>query len=128
MAKSPVEITTQLSMAEAADVFRMAMRVSWWSEHITGAGTTFEEPRGSVFETVAEDRPDFAVLALLGGRGAEIQKSAVHMYMWNRGGHRQIMLGVGRNLGSFGIKANRKIRRYVDALTDLDPSAEYSGI
>lgn len=128
MAKSPVEITTQLSMAEAADVFRMAMRVSWWSEHITGAGTTFEEPRGSVFETVAEDRPDFAVLALLGGRGAEIQKSAVHMYMWNRGGHRQIMLGVGRNLGSFGIKANRKIRRYIDALTDLDPSAEYSGI
>ncbi|MFF8406234.1 hypothetical protein ACF06P_31955 [Streptomyces sp. NPDC015684] len=128
MAKSPVEITTQLSMAEAADVFRMAMQVSWWSEHITGAGTTFEEPRGSVFETVAEDRPDFAVLALLGGRGAEIQKSAVHMYMWNRGGHRQIMLGVGRNLGSFGIKANRKIRRYVDALTDLDPSAEYSGI
>ncbi|MFD8375117.1 hypothetical protein ACFV2Z_30780 [Streptomyces sp. NPDC059688] len=128
MAKAPVEITTQLSMAEAADVFRMAMRVSWWSEHITGAGTTFEEPRGSVFETVAEDRPDFAVLALLGGRGAEIQKSAVHMYMWNRGGHRQIMLGVGRNLGSFGIKANRKIRRYVDALTDLDPSAEYSGI
>ncbi|MFJ8032231.1 hypothetical protein [Streptomyces sp. NPDC096032] len=128
MAKSPVEITTQLSMAEAADVFHMAMRVSWWSEHITGAGTTFEEPRGSVFETVAEDRPDFAVLALLGGRGAEIQKSAVHMYMWNRGGHRQIMLGVGRNLGSFGIKANRKIRRYVDALTDLDPSAEYSGI
>ncbi|WP_019063571.1 hypothetical protein [Streptomyces prunicolor] len=36
MARTPVEITTQLSMAEAADVFRHAMRVSWWSEHITG--------------------------------------------------------------------------------------------
>jgi hypothetical protein len=36
MARTPVEITTQLSMAEAADVFRRAMRVSWWSEHITG--------------------------------------------------------------------------------------------
>ncbi|MDG9708550.1 hypothetical protein [Streptomyces sp. DH10] len=128
MAKSPVEITTQLSMAEAADVFRGAMRVSWWNENITGAGTTFEEPRGSVFDTVAEDRPDFAVVALLGGRGAEIQKSAVHMYMWDRGAHREIMLGVGRNLGAFGIKANRKIRRYVDALTDLDPSMKYSGI
>jgi len=128
MAKSPVEITTQLSMAEAADVFRDAMRVSWWSEHVTGAGTTFEQPSGSVFDTVAEDRPDFVVMALLGGRGAGIQKSAVHMYMWNRGPNREIMLGVGRNLGSFGIKANRKIRRYVDALADLDPSMEYSGI
>ncbi|MEU5094710.1 hypothetical protein [Streptomyces sp. NPDC020996] len=128
MAKSPVEITTRLSMAEAADAFRAAMRVSWWSENITGAGTTFEEPRGSVFDTVAEDRPDFAVMAILGGRGAEIQKSAVHMYMWNRGAHREIMLGVGRNLGAFGIKANRKIRRYVDALSDLDPSMEFSGI
>ncbi|MCX4997354.1 hypothetical protein OG739_32160 [Streptomyces longwoodensis] len=128
MAKAPVEITTQLSMAEAADVFRSAMRVSWWSEHITGAGTTFEEPTGSVFDSVAEDRPDFAVMALLGGRGAQIQKSAVHMYMWNRGGHREIMLGVGRNLAAFGIKANRKIRRYVDALAEADPSLEYSGI
>ncbi|MFD5159388.1 hypothetical protein ACFWMJ_15140 [Streptomyces hawaiiensis] len=128
MAKSPVEITTRLSMAEAADVFRRAMRVSWWNEHITGAGTTFEEPRGSVFDTVAEDRPDFVVMALLGGRGAQIQKSAVHMYMWNRGAHRQIMLGVGRNLGSFGLKANRKIRRYVDELADLDPSMKSSGI
>ncbi|WP_369153174.1 hypothetical protein [Streptomyces sp. R17] len=128
MAESPVEITTRLSMADAADAFRDAMRVSWWHETVTGAGTTFEQPRGSAFDTLAEDPPDFAVLALLGGRGAEIQKSAVHMYMWDRGGHREIMLGVGRNIGSFGIKANRKIRRYVDTLADLDPSMEYSGI
>jgi len=128
MARTLVEITTQLSMTEAADVFRHAMRVSWWSEHITGAGTTFEEPRGSVFDTVARDRPDFTVMALLGGRGAEIQKSAVHMYMWDRGAHREIVLGVGRNLGAFGIKANRKIRRYVDTLTELDPSMKYTGI
>ncbi|MFF0204856.1 hypothetical protein [Streptomyces sp. NPDC005017] len=128
MAKSPVEIRTQLSMAEAADVFRQAMRVSWWNENITGAGTTFEQPSGSVFDSVAEDLPDFAVMALLGGRGAEIQKSAVHMYMWNRGDHREILLGVGRNLGSFGIKANRKIRRYIETLTVLDPALKYSGI
>lgn len=128
MAEAPVEITTQLSMAEAADVFRHAMRVNWWSEYITGAGTTFEEPRGPVFDTVAQDRPDFTVRALLGGRGAEIQKSAVHMYMWDRGAHREIVLGVGRSLGAFGIKANRKIRRYVDRLTELDPSMKYTGI
>ena len=128
MAKTPVEIITQLSMAEAADVFRGAMRVSWWSENITGAGTTFEGPRGSVFDTVAQDRPDFTVMALLGGRGAEIQKSAVHMYMWDRGAHREIALGVGRNLAAFGIKANRKIRRFVDELTELDPSMKYTGI
>ncbi|MEV7994569.1 hypothetical protein AB0O67_22425 [Streptomyces sp. NPDC086077] len=128
MAKPPVEITTQASMAEAADVFRRAMRVSWWSEHITGAGTTFEEPRASVFEQLHQDKPDFAVMALLGGRGAEIQKSAVHMYMWDRGGHREIALGVGRNLASFGLKANRKIRRFVDDLSDVDPSLEHTGI
>ncbi|MEU8715243.1 hypothetical protein [Streptomyces sp. NPDC048663] len=128
MAKPPVEITTRLSMTEAADVFRTAMRVSWWNENITGAGTTFEEPGGSVFDTVAQDRPDFAVIAVLGGRGAEVQKSAVHMYMWDRGGHREIMLSVGRNLRSFGLKANRKIRRYVDELAELDPALEHSGI
>ncbi|MFC4506948.1 MULTISPECIES: hypothetical protein [Streptomyces] len=128
MAKPPVEITTQASMEEAADLFRSAMRVSWWNENITGAGTTFEQPRGSVFDQLHQDRPDFAVMALLGGRGAEIQKSAVHMYMWDRGAHREIALGVGRNLGSFGIKANRKIRRFVDALSDVDPSLEFTGI
>jgi hypothetical protein len=42
------------------------------------------EPRGSAFDTVAQDRPDFTVMALL---------------------------------GAFGIKANRKIRRYVHTLT-----------
>lgn len=128
MAKQPVEIITRLSMAEAADVFRGAMRVSWWSEHITGAGTTFEQPTGSVFDHLQEDRPDFAVMALLGGRGADIQKSAVHMYMWDRGAHREIALGVGRNLASFGIKANRKIRRFVDTLSEIDPDLKCTGL
>jgi hypothetical protein len=50
------------------------------------------------------------------------------MYMWDRGAHREIALGVGRNLAAFGIKANRKIRRFVDELTELDPSMKYTGI
>jgi|SRR5882757_10884980 len=128
MAKQPVEITTEVSMEGAAALFRKAMRVSWVSENITGAGTTFDEPRGSVFDSLGNDQPDFSVMATLGGRGAEIQKSAVHLHMWDRGSHREILLGVGRNLGAFGIKANRKIRRFVVALQEEDPSLKYTGI
>lgn len=128
MAKQPVEIDTAVPMQEVADLFRRAMRVSWVSENITGAGTTFDSPRGSVFDNLDNDPPDFSVMATLGGRGAEIQKSAVHMHMWNRGDRREILLGVGRNLGAFGVKANRKIRRFITALEAEDASLKYTGI
>jgi len=127
MARQPVEISTAASMEEAAALFQRAMRVSWWSE-FRGAGTAFEEPRGSVFDRLDGDQPDFAVMAVLGGGGTDIQKSAVHMNMWDRGSHREILLGVGKNIGALGLKANRKIRRYVDALATVDSSVRYTGI
>jgi len=67
-------------------------------------------------------------MAVLGGGGTDIQKSAVHMNMWDRGSHREILLGVGKNIGALGLKANRKIRRYVDALATVDSSVRYTGI
>ncbi|NJP44132.1 hypothetical protein [Actinacidiphila epipremni] len=127
MARQPVEITTTLPMEDVAALFQRAMRVSWWSE-FRGAGTQFEEPRGSVFDRLSGDQPDFVVMAVLGGGGTEIQKSAVHMNMWDRGSHREIMLGVGKALGAFGVKANRKIRRFVNALAAEDGSLRYTGI
>ncbi|MFI6333511.1 hypothetical protein [Streptomyces sp. NPDC050535] len=128
MAKQTVEIVTEASTQDAAALFRRAMRVSWFSENITGAGTVFDEPRGSVFDNLNQDPPDFAVVAVLGGRGAEIQKSAVHMYVWDRRGRREIRLGVARNLGALGFKAKNKIRRFVAALEEIDPSAKYTGL
>jgi hypothetical protein len=128
MAKKTVEIATEISIQDVADLFQKAMRMNWLNEHILGAGTTFEEPRASVFDNLNEDPPDFAVMALLGGRGGEIQRSAVHMYIWNRGGHREILLGVGRNLGSLGITAKSKIRRFIAALEEEDSSLKYTGI
>ncbi|KIF69069.1 hypothetical protein HY68_11460 [Streptomyces sp. AcH 505] len=123
MAKQPVEIITQASMQEIAELFRRSMRVSWINENITGAGTRFEEPTGSVFDHVDQDRPDFAVVALLGGRGA-----GVHMYVWDRGEQREIAVQVVRTLEALGIKANGKVRRFIAALEEGDPSLKYSGI
>jgi hypothetical protein len=128
MARQSVEIKTKLTMNQSAQLFREAMRVSWLSENITGAGTTFEETPSGAFDSLNADPADFSVMATLGGRGAEIQKSAVHMYMWDRGDHREIVLGIGKNLGALGIKANSKIRRFAAALQAADPSTSYTGI
>jgi hypothetical protein len=128
MARQPVEITTTVSMREAAALFQRAMRVSWYSENISGQGTTFEDSRGSVFDRLDDDRPDFSVMAMIGGGGVGIQKSAVHLYIWDRGSRREILLGVGKNLGALGIKANGKIRRFVAALQEEDASLTYTGI
>ncbi|MCM2422178.1 hypothetical protein [Streptomyces sp. RKAG293] len=128
MANQTVEIVTEASAQDAAALFQKSMRVSWVSENITGAGTEFVEPRGSVFDRLDDDVPDFAVVAMLGGRGAEIQKSAVHMYLWDRGDHREITLGVVRNLGALGLKAKSKMRRFIAALEEIDPSVKYTGL
>lgn len=123
MAKQPVEIITRASMQEIAELFRRSMRVSWINENVTGAGTRFAEPTESVFDHVDQDRPDFAVVALLGGRGA-----GVHMYVWDRGEQREIAVQVIRTLEALGIKANGKVRRFIAALEEGDPSLKYSGI
>jgi hypothetical protein len=104
------------------------MRVSWVSENITGAGTQFQNPPPSAFDSVASDPPTFSVMAILGGRGAEIQRSAVFMYGWDRRDHREIVLTVGKSLGAFGVKANMKMRRFVGALRMTDPSATCEGL
>ena len=117
-----VQIITQLPMSQVADIFRHAMRVSWASEHITGAGTTFEQPYGDAFDQLDGDPADFAVVAKLGGRGAEIQGSSVHMYMWDRGAKREIDLLVSKHLLALGVKANRKIDRFIVDLRAADPS------
>lgn len=121
-------MTTGLAIEEIAEIFRSAMRVSWLSENITGAGTTFEAPRGDAFTQLQSDPPDFAVMALLGGRGAEIQKSAVHMYAWDRGERREVALTTVKNLGALGAKAARKIRRFTDGVRSADASATLQGL
>jgi hypothetical protein len=125
MASSPVTITTTASIRDAVGLFEKSMRVSWFSENISGAGTTFEPPRTSAYP---DDPPQYATMALLGGRGAEIQKSAVHMYAWDRGDHREIQMAVGKNLGALGMKAKGKMRKYVAALQTIDPSLSTTGL
>lgn len=116
----PVKITTKLSAQDIAALFQLSMRVSWWSEHITGAGTTFEKPPASAFDELNTDTPQFSVRAMLGGRGADIQKSAVDMYIWDRGKHREVLLDTRKALLAFGIKANGKIKKFITAIKAAD--------
>jgi len=74
------------------------------------------------------DAPDFAVIAVLGGRSAEIQKSAVHVYAWDRGDHHELRLRVGTNLAAIGIKGSMKIRKFVTALQAADPATTCDGL
>jgi hypothetical protein len=60
-------------------------------------------------------------MAKLGGRGAEIQGSAVHLHAWDRGDHREIMLSVEKNLAALGLKARMKVDRFLSALQAVDP-------
>lgn len=128
MAKSPAEIQTKLSIQEIASVFQQSMRVSWFSEKITRAGTKFDTPRDTVFSSLNENPPQFSVEASLGGRGVEIQKSAVQMYVWDRGDYREITLVVEKNLGAFGVKAKQKIKKFVTEIEDLDPKSQCVGL
>lgn len=128
MAQTPVEIRTYASVQDVADAFRHSMRVSWLSENITGAGTQFESPRSDVFSDIETDRPDFAVVAILGGRGAELQKSAVHMSVWDRGEFREIELLVGKSLAALGIKAKAKMRKFAATLQQMDPQLQCVGL
>src|SRR2546430_1050611 len=121
MAK-PVRIRTNASIEEAAALFQHAMRVSWISENVLGQGTVFEEPPASVFDSLESDRPHFSVMAILGGGGDEIQKSAVYLHAWDRGEYREIILTVGKNIGALGVKAKMKIRRFMTALQGSDPA------
>lgn len=126
MSKEPVAIQTQVPMQQVGELFRRSMRVSWVSENITGAGTQFERPPADAFDDLNTDPPHFTVMAILGGRGAQIQKSAVHMAAWDRGSHREIQLAVGKNLGALGFKAKGKMRKFVEALSVVDPQTRYS--
>ncbi len=121
----PVRIKTRLSTQDVAGLFRQSMRVSWFSENITRAGTRFEKPQGDAFSELNNEPPDFAVMAILGGRGAELQKPAVQLYVWNREDHREIMLIVRKNLAALGVKAKRKITKFESALRVADPMIQY---
>jgi len=127
MAQS-VQITTSASLQDVGALFQKAMRVSWLSENVTGAGTEFQKPPDGAFSDLETDPPQFSVMALLGGRGAEIQKSAVYMYAWDRGSKREIELQVGKSLAAFGVKARGKMRKFAAELHTIDPSAVVSGL
>lgn len=128
MAREPIQIQTTLPLDDAARIFQMAMRGTWFSENITGQGTEFLTPPPDAFDGARSDPPTFAVMAVFGRTNLEAAASAVHMYAWDRGAHRDIQLGIGRAIASFGIKANMKIRKFVTALKEADPSTRATGI
>ena len=129
MAKAPVEMITSAPTKDLAEIFRKSMRVSWFSENVVGAGTTFEKPpRDDAFGDLNNNPPAFEVMAILGGRGAAVQKSAVFMYVWDRGDKREVALTVGKNLAALGLKAKAKMRRFADAVVASYPGTSVSGL
>jgi hypothetical protein len=128
VAKSPVSIKTKVPLRNTDQLFRRAMRVSWISENITGSGTKFGKPPSDAFDDLDHDPPQLAVMAILGGRGLDVQGSAVHMAAWQRDGYTEIQMLVGKNLGAFGLKAKSKMRGFLASLRAEDPATECVGM
>jgi len=121
--RTSVDIKTKLSVKECASLFERSMRVPWFS-NLVGNGTAFSEPPESVFSDLVGDRPTFSLMASLGGGGSEMQATDVVMCAWDRGDWREIQVRDGKALFSLGIKSKMKVRKFVSALQNADPSAE----
>ncbi len=122
-----VTIDTNLPMSQLAEVFKKSMRASWFSE-IRGGGAEFSNLPRDAFSGLEKDPPTFSVMAIMGGGGADIQKSAVCMAAWERGDRVQLQLTVTKALGALGVKAKGKIRKFANAVGAEDSSAKISGL
>jgi hypothetical protein len=123
-----VQVSSKVSVEDAAELFKKSMRVTWLSE-VSGRGTKFEKPRqDEAFGDLDKDKPIFEVMAILGGSGEDINRSAVFLFAWDRGSHREFRLGQGNALLATGIKGKLKINKFVVALRQLDPHLQAAGL
>jgi hypothetical protein len=122
------QIQTSLAIREVAALFQQAMRVNFIDE-LLGRGTKFSKPpTDEAFGDLDDDPPSFSVMATLGGQRAEVQVSAVVLFAWDRGDHRDLLINEGRALLSMGIKSKWKVQRYVAKLQELDPTLKVVGL
>lgn len=117
--KQNVTLLTTLTTAQAAEIFRESMKKGLLG--LLQGGTEFGTPTSTPFDTVDTDPPDFSVLADV--PTSRSSSSVIHLYVWDRGPHRQVQVVAFGGFLSLGVNSGHKVNRFVSQLQLADPSA-----
>jgi len=125
MAKKAFRATTALDVGDIVNLFKRSMRSNKIAE-MMGTGTKYHSPDASAEPAFAADPPGVSLTASLGG--SHQNNSGVELYVWDRGGARELFVAPGRNLNSLGTAAKRKAKEFLNSVQASDPSARYEEI
>jgi hypothetical protein len=114
-----VEFNTQLSVKECGQRFQsailngrgMSARIGGLTAKLMGGESlTWYTPEDNTpFARLNDDQPAFSVgVAVPKAQGAHLHGTQVHMYVWDRGAHREVMLLAHHSLAG-GAHANQLI-------------------
>jgi hypothetical protein len=114
-----VELQTPLSVKECGNRFQsgivngrgLSSRIGGITAKLMGGETlTWYTPEDdSPFAALNDDRPAFTVgVAVPKAQGAHLHGTNVHMYVWDRGSHRDVVLAAHHSLAG-GVHASQLI-------------------
>jgi hypothetical protein len=115
-----VELQTSLSVKDCGQRFQsgivsgrgLSSRVGGIAAKLMGGEslTWYTPEDDSPFSALNDDPPDFAVgVGVPKAQGAHIHGTNLHMYVWDRGGHRDVVLAAHHSLAG-GAHANQLIQ------------------
>ena len=122
MGQKEAEVTTRMSVKECANAFQAAAAQSRGASAKLGEIAArmkgndnsgfFTPTNDSPFSGLDDDRPDFSVGVWIGKfvNGANGAGTAVHMYVWDRGDHREVHI-----ISPHGLTGGGKSQRLVQA-------------
>jgi hypothetical protein len=125
MAKKTFRATTILETGDIIDLFKRSMRSNKIAETM-GTGTKYHSPDVRSEPAFTADPPGVSLTASLGG--SHQNNSGVELFVWDRGGARELVVAPGRNFNSLGTAAKRKAKDFLSSVQSSDPSARYEEI
>lgn len=119
MGEKVVELQTPLSVKECGQRFQagimngrgLSSRIGGITAKLMGGEslTWYTPEDSSPFAALNDDRPAFCVgVAVPKAQGAHLHGTNVHMYVWNRGSHRDVVLAARHSLAG-GAHASQLI-------------------
>jgi hypothetical protein len=135
---SGAEIETRLSVEELGAIFKGATQSMYGIGAKLGHGargmTSYGEdgfhyftPQGDGFEAIASDPPTFEIAVHIPTFSYTAGGSVVlHMYVWDRGTHRQLRFVAPHGMVAGTKKSRRQLEKLISAVQAGDPGAKIS--
>ncbi len=115
--KKYIRITTSLSIATAAGIFKTSMTAG--SLPLGLPATLFSRPSPSAFDSVDEDPPQLSVSAEV--PTSPRARSVFHLYAWDQGGRRRLEVVSFGGFLPMGVRAELRVGNFVSDLRAADP-------